>query len=224
MIVTIDGPTASGKSTTAKLLARKLGFYYLNSGLLYRAIAYLVMQSKRYTQETLHALDEQVLQDIIDINLLVYICDKNTNPHIIYDGKDLTSYLKSMEIDKAVPIVSAKPFVRRMMLSIQHAIGAQQDLVIDGRDTGTIVFPQAEHKFYLTASLDVRARRWMQDQQAHGAVLSFELACKQIAERDERDMTRAISPLRVPQGATVIDNSAYSLDETVDVLYKIVKA
>lgn len=219
MIVTIDGPTASGKSSTAMLLARKLGFYYLNSGLLYRAVAYLLMH-KGYTYEALHVLGEKDLSTVVDVHRITYTCDKETNPHVGYDGSELTSCLKSVEIDRAVSIVSAKPFVRQLLLAMQHAIGAQHDLVIDGRDTGTVVFPQADFKFYLTAPLEVRARRWMHDQQAHGVSIGFDEAYKQIAERDERDMTRAISPLRIPEDATIVDNGSHSLNETVDILYK----
>jgi cytidylate kinase len=224
MIVTIDGPTASGKSATAKLLARKLGVYYLNSGFLYRAVAYLLMHNNGYTYETLHALSEQDFRAVIDVHRLTYTCDKDTNPHVSYNGRELTSYLKSIAIDRAVSIVSAKLFVRQVLLAVQHAIGARHDLVIDGRDTGTVVFPQAEFKFYLTAPLEVRARRWMHDQQAQDVSISFDEAYKQIAERDERDMTRAISPLRVPEDATVVDNSAYSLEETADILYNKITA
>jgi cytidylate kinase len=224
MIVTIDGPTASGKSSTAKLLARRLGFYYLNSGLLYRAVAYLLMHDKGYTAEQLRVPEKQDLQDIIDVGRLSYTSDKDTSPRITFDGADITSYLKSIEIDRAVPIVSANPQVRQLLLNVQRAIGAQHDLVIDGRDTGTVVFPQAEFKFYLTAPLDIRARRWMRDQQAHGVSISFDEACKQVAQRDERDMTREIAPLRIPEDATVLDNGSVSLDETVDILYKKIHA
>jgi cytidylate kinase len=220
MIVTIDGPTASGKSDTAKLLARRLGFYYLNSGLLYRAVAYMLMRDKGYTLGMLHDPRTEDLQDVIDVHRLSYSCDQGSNSHVTYDGKDITSYLKSIDIDKAVPIVSARPLVRQLLLVIQRTIAVEHDLVIDGRDTGTVVFPQAEFKFYLTASLAIRAQRWMRYQQARGVCIRFEDACAQIAERDEQDMTRTISPLRIPDNAIVLDNSACSLDETVDILYK----
>jgi cytidylate kinase len=223
MIITIDGPTASGKSATAQLLAHELGFYYLNSGLLYRAITYLLMHTKDYNPENLYTMKEQDLCAIINVHLLTYACDKGTNPHVAYNGIDLTPYLKTPEVDKMVPIVSAKPFARQLLLTIQRAIGAKHDLVIDGRDTGSVVFPYAEFKFYLTAPLGVRARRLMYDKQTNGVLISFDEACSQIAERDERDMTRAISPLCVPEGATVVDNGVSSLEETAAILYNKIK-
>lgn len=223
MIITIDGPTASGKSATAKLLARKLGFYYLNSGLLYRAVTYLLMRDKGYTLETLHVISDKDLYDIIDSSSFSYVCDNTQNPHIVYKGQDVTAYLKNVEIDNAVPVVSAVPSVRQLLLSLQRMIAANNNLVIDGRDAGTKVFPLAEYKFYLTAQLEVRAHRWMLDQQKYGRVFTFNDACKQVAERDLLDMTRAISPLHMPDNATVIDNSTCSLEETASILYDMIE-
>ena len=222
MIVTIDGPTTSGKSTTARLLARKLGFYYVNSGLLYRAVAYLLVHDKEYAIESLNALDEQDLYDVIDARRLHYSYDNDGNACVVYDGKDITSFLKNVEIDKATPIVSANKLVRELLLKIQRTIGATHDLVIDGRDTGTVVFPNAEYKFYLTAPLDIRARRWMTTIKASGSSIDFEQAYEQVVQRDERDIHRTISPLRVPENATIIDNTGYSIEETGDILYNMI--
>lgn len=219
MIVTIDGPTASGKSSTAKLLAQKLGFFYLNSGLLYRAVAYLLMQAKGYTIEALYNPTEQDLHILLDSQRITYTCNAVGNPQVEFDDADITPYLKGLEIDQAVPIVSANKLVRQLLLDVQRDIGAKHDLVIDGRDAGTVVFPQANFKFYLTAPLEIRAIRWIQDQQVRGVNVSFEQACKQIALRDERDMTRSIAPLVIPTDAIIVDNGLYSLNEIVDILY-----
>ena len=207
MIITIDGPTASGKSATAQRLAQRLGFFYLNSGFLYRALAYLLMRDKHYTLEALYAPSEDDTRIVLDPTKLIYTCDAQGNPHIAFDGADITAYLKgSPTIDQA-----------------SRDIALKHDIVIDGRDTGTVVFPQADFKFYLTAPLEIRADRWMKEQAARGNKISFEQACKELAMRDERDMTRAIAPLVIPQDAHIIDNGLYSIDETVNLFYSTIK-
>ncbi len=221
MIITIDGPTGSGKSTTAQLLAQKLGIFYLNSGFLYRALAYLLMHEKNYTLESLYNVAESDLRTFLDPHRLIYSCDSKGNPHVEFDGADITSHLKGeIEIDQASSIVSANHTVRAILLGVQRDIAVKHDLITDGRDTGTVVFPDADFKFYLTAPLEIRAKRWMHDQHARGNSINFEQACKQLAIRDERDMTRDIAPLVVPQDAVIVDNGLYSLDQTVEMLYE----
>ena len=224
MIITIDGPTASGKSTTARLLAQKLGFFYVNSGLLYRALAYLLMRDRGYTPETLYNVAERDIHAFIDTQRLTYMCDGKGNPVLSFDGADITPYLKGgPEIDQASSIISINQAVRTALLDVQRQIGLKHDFVTDGRDTGTIVFPNADYKFYLTAPLEIRATRWMHEQQARGIEINFQQACKQLAIRDERDMTRDIAPLVVPQDAVIVDNGLYTLDETVDMLYQKIR-
>jgi len=223
MIITIDGPTASGKSTTAQMLSRKLGFFYLNSGFLYRALAYILMNNSGYTVKTIHAVTEQDIHTIA-LDSLMYSIDDLENPHIYYCDKEITKYLKAnADIDQASSILSANGEIRKVLLEVQRAIGKKQDLVIDGRDSGSVVFPYADFKFYLTAPLETRARRWMHDQSLRGKSISLKDALQQLRVRDERDMSRAIAPLRVPEGAIIIDNEAYTLEETVMIMYNIIK-
>ena len=224
MIITIDGPTASGKSTTAQLLARKLGFFYLNSGFLYRAFAYVLMHERGYTLDRLHNLDEHDIRVYLDPKRISYRCDEKGNPQVKFDESDITPYLKGSSNDQATSIISTNKKVREALLDVQRCIGVEHDLVVDGRDAGSVVFPQAEFKFYLTAPLEVRIHRWMNDQHIRGNMISFEHACKQLKMRDERDMTRAIAPLIIPQGAIIIDNGLYTLQETVDIMYEQIYA
>jgi cytidylate kinase len=223
MIITIDGPTASGKSTTAQMLSHALGFFYLNSGFLYRALAYILMNNNGYTVKTIHDVTEKDIRTIA-LDALTYISDDGDNPHIYYKGNEITRHLKaSADIDQASSIISAKGEIRKALLEVQRIIGEKHDLVIDGRDTGSVVFPYADFKFYLTAPLQVRARRWMHDQSLRGRTIKFEDALQQLRMRDERDMKRPIAPLKVPEGAIVIDNEAYTLEETVQLMYNIIK-
>ena len=160
-----------------------------------------------------------------DPKCLSYTCDAEGNPRIAFNGQDITLSLKTGPvIDQAASIVSANGTVRKILLEVQRDIGAKHDIVIDGRDTGTIVFPDADFKFYLTAPLEIRAGRWMHEQHARGINIDFEQACKELALRDERDMTRSIAPLVVPTGAIIVDNGLYSLDETVDMLYEMIRS
>lgn len=216
MIITIDGPTASGKSTTAQQLAQKLGFYYLNSGLLYRACAYLLLQNG-YSVDSLKNISSHDIQNFLDPDRLTYDSDIHGNPIVKFDQQDITIFLKgSSIIDQASSIISSKPEVRNALLDVQRQLGKKHDLVIDGRDTGSIIFPQAEYKFYLTADLKIRANRWMLDQLSHGKNVTIEEACEQLEKRDKRDSERTVAPLMIPEGAIIIDNSSWSLEETVE--------
>lgn len=221
MIITIDGPTASGKSTVAQLLAKKLRFYYLNTGLLYRAVAYILMDRKKYTQEMLALPIKEDLEEIIDPKRLIYTYDEA--PHIALDNVDITDYLKDAAIDQAASIISAVPTVREMLLQFQQSLATQHDIVAEGRDTGSIVFPNADYKFYITADLNVRAKRWQELQKARGNIVTQQAANDMLKERDERDSKRDIAPLVKPQGAIVINNSNMSLQETLQSLLKVIQ-
>lgn len=223
MIITIDGPTASGKSTVAMLVAQKLGYYYLNSGLLYRAFGYILLQYCDYSiEQVYHPADEDIRTYLLS-GRISYACDKQTRPGIWFDGNDITPYLKGARIDQVASVVSSDARVRQALLGVQRDIGRAHDLVIDGRDAGTVVFPDADYKFYLTAPLEVRAARWMQEQHARGNTYSLQEAVSQIAIRDERDMLRTIAPLRVPETATIVDNGQLTIEQTVDVIYELIQ-
>lgn len=223
MIITIDGPTASGKSTTAQMLSRKLGFFYLNSGFLYRALAYILMNNNGYTAKNMHAVTKEDIR-AIELDSLTYSSDDLDNPHIHYMNKEITGYLKAnADIDQASSILSINSEIRNALLDVQRTIGKKHDLVIDGRDAGSVVFPYADFKFYLTAPLEIRARRWMYDQSLRGKTIKLEEALQQLRVRDERDMNRTVAPLKVPEGAIILDNEAYTLEETVMIMYNLVK-
>lgn len=171
MIITIDGPAASGKSTAARLLAKHLGYYYLNSGMLYRALSYLLLENG-YTLETIANHSESDIKQYLDPQHLVYVSDDQTNAHIYFDNKEITQYLKNERIDQAASVVSTNKVVRDYLLSFQRQLASTHDVIVEGRDSGTVVFPQAEIKFFLTASLDVRAERWRKELEEKGEKVS----------------------------------------------------
>jgi cytidylate kinase len=215
MIITIDGPTASGKSTAARLLAHELGYYYLASGLLFRALAYLLVQEKKYSLQMLSQPSEHDVAFYLESPDFTYTYDPVFKEQVCYKGKQLTPYLKSKEIDQAASILSTNPLVREYLMNMQRSIAQRHDIVVDGRDCGSVVFPYAQVKFYLTADLVVRAQRWREEQLKKGIELSFEQAKKEVEVRDLRDMSREIAPLKVPEGAVIVDNTKFTMDETV---------
>jgi cytidylate kinase len=216
VIITIDGPTASGKSSVAKALAEKLGWYYLNTGMLYRAVTHILLTTYNYTAETLTHVAPQDLQECTNHDRFTYHYDPIHGVQVLYDDSDISSYLKDALIDQAVCLISPQPYVRETMSEFQRELAAQHDMVTDGRDTGSVVFPQAAYKFFLTASLDVRAHRWQKDQNKRGHDYSLEECKQRVAFRDAKDQERGHSPLVVPQGGIIIDNSTLDLSQTVD--------
>jgi cytidylate kinase len=215
MIITIDGPTASGKSTVSRILADKLDFYYVCSGLIYRAIAYLLVNRHGYTPETLAHVRLEDLKECADLAKLHYEYDELSQERIFFENSDITLYLKDKFVDQVTSIVSVNKDVRKVVTTIQRDIAKHYNIVIDGRDVGSVVFPDAHIKFFLTASVDVRAERWRKDQEKYNYDLSFDEAIKLITERDERDKNRTIAPLVVPQNAIVIDTSLMNVEQIV---------
>lgn len=221
MIITIDGPTASGKSSLAQIIASKLGIYYLNSGFLYRGIAYVLLKHYKYDEEKLKNPNIEDLKEILDCSKFVYRFD-SLGSHILFNQLDITQFLKTLESDKYSSIVSANKNVRSCLLAYQRIFGEKNSLIIDGRDCGSVVFPNATVKIFLTASIEVRAKRWQQDMLRRHKVFSLDESIKIISDRDERDKTREISPLIIPNDAQIVDNSDLDQAQTAEVILRIV--
>lgn len=214
MIITIDGPTASGKSTTARDVARTLGYTYINSGLLYRIIAHVLVHVYSY-QPNILATDiseEDITAIAKECN---YSWSSTNNERLYYQGIDYTDIVKTRENDTLASLVGLNPQVRIFIISWIRRLSEQQSIVIDGRDAGTAIFPDAQFKFFLTASLQVRARRWLEDTDRGIRQYSLGEALQILDERDQRDQTRAYGPLQVPNDAYVIDSSDMSELEVV---------
>ena len=215
MIVTIDGPTASGKSSVARVVAQELGFYYLPTGWLYRSVAYLLVNQCNYSEDMLPSVTEKDVRSCIDINRLIYTYDKKNGGILYYDGKDITPYLKDYKVDRYVALISPIPTVRTLVTDVQRIFAKTHDSVVEGRDTGSVVFPHADYKFFLTADVKVRAQRWLNDQKKRGNSFSLSEAIEKIESRDIKDRSRKLSPLVIPENAHVINNSDTTEKETV---------
>ncbi len=223
MIITIDGPTASGKSTAACLLAQRLDYDYLNTGLLFRALAYLLLTHEGYSEQQIRNPKEADIKKYLDPKRLEYKCDASKCGQVLFDGVPIKQNLKTSTIDRMASLVSTNPMVRTCIEEIERSFARDNNIVIDGRDTGSKVFPYADFKFFLEASVEVRAKRWQASQQKKGNTVSLAQAIESITERDKRDSDRAIAPLVVPKGAFVIDNSTLNQEETLKKLLNVIK-
>ncbi|MBV8772764.1 MAG: (d)CMP kinase [Deltaproteobacteria bacterium] len=204
-IVAIDGPVGAGKSTVARELARALGFDYLNTGAMYRAVAI----AAHYIGIDDNATDCR-LEKLLDAITISFAADR-----VLLDGKDITHEISQPAIGDLASRLSARPVVRSHLRDLQRAAGEKGGVVIEGRDIGTAIFPDAEFKFFLTADLAVRAaRRFAELAERGGAVTEAEVVA-QLQERDERDQQRELAPLRQANDAIVIDSSALNVNQVV---------
>ena len=209
MIVAIDGPSGAGKSTVAKAVAKELGFSCLDTGAMYRAIAW------RALQDGVALDDEPALGAIARTYDIAFgHVEGDPVPRRVFIGDDeVTDAIRTAEIDRAVSPVSAAPAVREALLDQQRRIGNAGDYVVEGRDIGTVVFPDAELKLFMTADTAVRACRRYKELTGKGMSVTMEEVERNIRERDKADMSRAVSPLRQADDAIVLDNSHMSVDE-----------
>lgn len=205
MIVTIDGPAGAGKSTAARMLARRLNFRFLDTGAMYRAVALATLEADIPWQET-----EQVAAMTAQLDLRV------ETDRIWLGDRDVTSEIRTPRVTQATRHAADNPQVRENLNERQRAIAANEDLVTEGRDQGTIVFPHAECKIFLTASPEERARRRFSQHAARGEDVSYEEILDQQIARDEQDENREVAPLRPAEDAVEINTDGLSLDEVVD--------
>ncbi len=208
-IITIDGPTSSGKNSVGFLLSKKLGYQYIDTGMIYRVGTYLVLKNDI-------PLDDVGKITNVFKGLNIEIKTGIDGLRIFNSGEDLTGILHTPEVTKAVSIVAAIKQVREVTKKIQHELGETEDTVMTGRDIGSEIFPNARCKFFLTASREVRAKRRYEQLKREDAGISYEDVLNNMTLRDKNDTTREVSPLRVPEGATVIDNSNLTVEQTVD--------
>lgn len=218
MIITIDGPSISGKTSVALMLAQKLQFNYIASGLLFRGLAYVLMNQLRYHESQLHHPKQDDIEGALAHSHFKYIYSDQKGAQVFWKENDITSFLSDQKFGKYASIIGTNQSVRNALARLQHEIADNKDLVTDGRDAGSVIFPHADIKFFLTASREVRAHRWQKNQQKMGRDISYDQAVKEITERDERDSNRTIAPLRIPKDAIIIDNSDLTQEQTLQKL------
>ena len=208
-IITIDGPVASGKSTLSRLLAKRLDYLYLDTGAMYRAVA---LQAKRTGIDT---RDKQELQALCE-NLDLHFQSDGEGTKLYLGDEDISLAIRTPEIDLLSSAISALKEVRETMTGLQRKIGQQGRLVAEGRDMGTIVFPEAEYKFFITASTKVRAERRYKERIERGESVSLEEVERELKMRDHQDETRPIAPLRPAEDAKIIDTTSLNPHEVVE--------
>ena len=209
--ITIDGPAGSGKSTAARFLADRLGIVYLNSGALYRAVTYKTLQTG------IDPADGQAVLGMLARTDITFVAGRE-GVRVVMDGSDVTDEIGSTRVTNQVHHVADNPLVRAAVGKLARRIVGEQSFVAEGRDQGTVVFPNAEVKFYLDASLTERARRRHAELRAAGEEISAEEVETALRERDRGDMSRKVGTLRQADDATYVDNTELSVEETVDLL------
>ena len=214
MNIAIDGPAGAGKSTIAKRLAKKLGFIYVDTGAMYRAMAYY------FLQHTIDAKDENAIAAACpDVD--VTITYENGEQQVLLNGENVNGVIRNEEVGNMASSTSVYPVVRKKLVELQRQLAKSADVIMDGRDIGTCVLPDAQVKIYLTASSATRAKRRYDELTEKGVSCDLAEIEKDIIDRDYRDMHRETSPLRQAEDAVLVDSSEMNIDEVVDAIYQV---
>lgn len=211
MIIAIDGPSGAGKSTIAKLLSKKLNYEYIDTGAMYRAIGLKIIEEK------LEINDENIKNIISSTDI-----DYNNN-NVYLDGKNVEKFIRNEQVSKMASEISKKKSVREWLVFIQRDIAGKKDIIMDGRDIATVVFPNADFKFYITASPEIRAKRRYNELRNKDIDVTLEQILKDVNDRDYNDTTRKNSPLKVVDDSIVVDTSGMNIDEVLIKLTNIIE-
>lgn len=215
IIITIDGPAGAGKSTTARRVASELGYLYIDTGAMYRAVTLAALRAGV-------SLNADGLTPLVK-TLTIDLVQGEDQQRTILNGEDVTTAIRTPDVTASVSRVSAIPTVRRHLVQRQREIGINGGVVMDGRDIGSVVFPNAEVKVYLIADINERARRRMEDLKVQGESVTVDDMVQRITERDKLDSEREASPLIKPEGAVEIDTTDLTIDEQVDRIIKLAR-
>lgn len=214
MNIAIDGPAGAGKSTIAKRLAKKLGFIYVDTGAMYRAMSYY------FLQHNIDAKDENAIAATCpDVD--VTITYENGEQQVLLNGENVNGVIRNEEVGNMASSTSVYPVVRKKLVELQRQLAKSADVIMDGRDIGTCVLPDAQVKIYLTASSATRAKRRYDELTEKGVSCDLAEIEKDIIDRDYRDMHRETSPLRQAEDAVLVDSSEMNIDEVVDAIYQV---
>ena len=207
--VAIDGPAGAGKSTIAKRIARRLGYIYVDTGAMYRAMAYYLIQNQ------VDAADKEAIAAACQ-HADISICYQDGEQVVLLNGENVNAYLRTESVGNMASVSSVVPEVRKKLVELQQKLARETDVVMDGRDIGTVVLPDADVKVYLTASVETRAKRRFLELQEKGESADLAKIAADIEDRDYRDMHRDISPLRQAEDATLVDSSDMTIDQVVE--------
>ncbi len=211
IIIAIDGFSSCGKSTMAKDLAREIGYIYIDSGAMYRAVTLYCLKHGLFQDDTLNT--ERLKAELPDLDIAFKLNHETGRPQTYLNGELVENDIRTLAVSAKVSIVAALGFVREAMVRLQQQMGREKGIVMDGRDIGTMVFPDAELKIFVTASPEIRARRRFDELQAKGEPGSYEEILHNVEERDRIDTNRAVSPLRKADDAIELDNSHLTIQE-----------
>ena len=207
--VAIDGPAGAGKSTIAKRIARRLGYIYVDTGAMYRAMAYYLIRNQ------VDAADQEAIAAACQ-HADISICYQDGEQVVLLNGENVNAYLRTEAVGNMASVSSVVPEVRKKLVELQQKLARETDVVMDGRDIGTVVLPDADVKVYLTASVETRAKRRFLELQEKGEPADLAKIAADIEDRDYRDMHRDISPLRQAEDATLVDSSDMTIDQVVE--------
>lgn len=216
--IAIDGFSSCGKSTMAKDLAREIGYIYIDSGAMYRAVTLYCIKNGLFASDEINI--PELERRIKDIHITFKLDEKTQLPRTYLNGEDVEEQIRTMEVSSKVSPVSAIGFVRSALVALQQEMGKGKGIVMDGRDIGTTVFPEAELKIYVTASADIRALRRYDELQVKGQSVNFEEILNNVKERDYIDQNREVSPLKRASDAILLDNSLLTIAEQKEWLLK----
>ncbi|WP_297300416.1 (d)CMP kinase [uncultured Brachyspira sp.] len=211
-IITLDGPSGAGKSTIAKLVAKRLSFKYLDTGAMYRAVTLYIIKHNINIDN-----NDEVISALNNLNI-----NFDNDGRIYLDNEDVTEAIRSIEVVNLVSKVSSISVVRQNMVSLQRKIAEGGNYVVDGRDIGSVVFPDSKYKFYMDASLDERAKRRYSEEISKGKNITYEEVRESIRKRDEFDSNREDSPLVVPKNANIIDTTSMTIDDVVEKITNVI--
>jgi len=214
--IAIDGPAGAGKSTIARRLAKELGYCYVDTGAIYRTVAYF------FDLWGISPKDTDAVARYIDELTISIEYDEDGVQHMIMNGMDVTGDIRTQEISQKASLVSAQPAVREMLLDMQRDVAKQRDVIMDGRDIGTVVLPKATVKIFLTASAEVRATRRTKELKARGEKADYEKILKEIQQRDYQDTHRDIAPLKPARDSVKLDTSDMDIDGVIAAIKDII--
>ena len=209
--IAIDGHSSCGKSTMAKDLARRIGYVYIDTGAMYRAVTLFAMRHNLIANGQVNAAKLQ--EEMGNIHISLRLNPETQRPDTYLNGECVEREIRTMEVSRHVSLIAALPFVRSAMVEMQREMGKEKGVVMDGRDIGTVVFPHAELKIFVTASAEVRAQRRYDELTAKGEECNYEEILENVKERDHIDSTRETSPLRQAEDAIVLDNTHMTIPE-----------